>query len=110
MSANQNNKGLSLEDDIFESNILDEAHLEIDDDLKQEEIESKRQDRKERKEYAAKVWSLICRYLLILSLLVAGSHYVFCLSDSVLIALLCTTTANILGLAYIVMRYLFKSK
>lgn len=110
MSANQNNKGLSLEDDIFESNILDEAHLEIDDDLKQEEIESKRQDRKERKEYAAKVWKLICRYLLILSLLVAGSHCVFHLSDSVLIALLCTTTANILGLAYIVMRYLFKSK
>lgn len=110
MSCSQNDNNASLEDDTLELKALSSVHHGTDEELLREQLESFRQDRIERKSYAARVWKLICVYLIALGVLVMGSQWLFRLSDSVLIALLCTTTANILGLAYIVMRYLFKNK
>ncbi len=82
-------------------------------------LESFRQDMKERKSYASKVFWLIVCWLLAVFLLVVvaglnvrmvidGWEWSFKLSNSVLITLISTTTANVLGIFVFVVRYLFK--
>jgi hypothetical protein len=85
----------------------------VDLNIKKESLESDRQDRKERKNYADKVYRLIFGFLVIVLLIVIASGIkwlCFNLSDNVLITLLTTTSANVIGIFMIVMRYLFKQK
>lgn len=83
-------------------------------ELVQAKVKSVHQDIDERKNYAAKIFKLICWW-------VAGLLTVVCLSSwagatrfrtatSVLLALVGSTTATVLGLFYIVAHYLFPDR
>ncbi|MCX8519522.1 MAG: hypothetical protein ORN21_05260 [Methylophilaceae bacterium] len=75
-----------------------------------QELEESKEIRKMRIAYASKIFWLILFWLIIVmsSVLLSGSHLRgFTLSDSVLIAFMTTTTVNVLGLFYIVAKWLF---
>lgn len=70
------------------------------------------QDIEMRKDYARKTYNLVCIYLVVVGFFV---FFVCCpaeftMSDAVLITLLGTTTATVIGLFAIVMNYLFPKK
>lgn len=90
---------------------LDKRRIEIN--KSQAELDDLRQDIKLRKRFAwAGYWMSIGWLIAILHIIISdGLHlWSFSLSDSVLLALIGTTTANVLGVLYIVMRYLFDKK
>lgn len=73
-----------------------------------EDYTSKKQDREQRKYFSTWIFGVVCAYLLIvLVLLYLTGFSLTRLSDTVLVALLTTTTANVIGLLVIVARYLF---
>jgi hypothetical protein len=77
------------------------------------EIESLKQDTKQRKGYAGRIFWLNVAWIAILTLVVLLSGFQgtrFVLPTSVLLALVGTTTLNILGTLYIVAQYLFPKK
>ena len=77
----------------------------------QEELDSKRQDRIQRKEYANKIFNLLRIYLLaVFVILCCNGFNFFSLKDPVLIAIVTTTTANVIGIFYFVAKYLFHTK
>jgi hypothetical protein len=79
--------------------------------LRQEELESNIQDRKERKKYADKIFWFLLSFMAITLTAVFISIYKFDkLSDTVLVTLLTTTSANVISIFAIVVRYLFKQK
>jgi hypothetical protein len=81
--------------------------------LKEEELKGQQQDRDERKDYATKVYVLLVIFLLIvfaIVVLVGIISFPFHLSDNVLITILTTASANLIGIFAIVIRYLFKDK
>jgi hypothetical protein len=76
----------------------------LDNDIKE-------QDKDERRLYAYRVFALIAIWLACVILIVVGAgsgnlHY----SDTVMVTLLTTTTANVIGLFAIVNGYLFGTK
>lgn len=78
-----------------------------------EEVESIKQDREERKVYASKTFDFLCVYMMCVGLLLfmSGSTTASLqLSDSVLIVILGTTTTNVLGIFYFVANYLFPKR
>lgn len=91
------------EDEAFRAQKLREGDLRID---------QLKQDLDERKRYAAKIYRLIALWLgsLGIIILLQGVNLpkdFFSLSDSVLLALIGGTTANVLGMFFIVLKYLF---
>lgn len=89
-----------LEKEVYE---LESARLDIQD---------KRQNIDARKTYGKHIFWLVCAWLSITLLVVilaavGGPIGWFIVSDSVLIALITTTTASVLGLFTIVVNYLF---
>lgn len=73
-----------------------------------EDYTSKKQDREQRKQFSIWIFGIVCVYLLIvLVLLYLTGFSLTILSDTVLVSLLTTTTANVIGLLVIVARYLF---
>lgn len=76
-----------------------------------EDLKGRKQDRKERKVYALLIFNLLCFWLMF-----DGFIFLFkglgklSYSDNVLITLLTTTTVNVIGIFYIVDRYLFQPK
>lgn len=81
-----------------------------------EETAGIKQDREERKVYAGKTFNLLCVYMVCVGILLLMSGFSwsekakFHLSDPVLIAILGTTTTNILGIFYFVANYLFPKR
>ena len=80
-----------------------------------QEIKDFIQDRDERKKYALRIFVLICAWIgllfAVLALEAVGSPMGwFHLNDPILLALIGGTTANVLGIFYIVTRYLFPRK
>lgn len=70
----------------------------------------RRQDRKERKRYANKIFEFLCIYMFFVCLLLflsGNTSSSFQLSDPVLLTILGTTTTNVLGTFYFVANYLF---
>jgi len=79
--------------------------------LKQEELTSNIQDRRERKKYADKIFYFLASFMIITLTVVFISIFKFNqLSDTVLVTLLTTTSANVISIFLIVVRYLFKAK
>lgn len=82
--------------------------------MRNEDLNDKRQDRELRKSYAQKIFISVCVFVSIVLLIVVLNYFVFHrytpISDGVLITLLTTTTADVLGLFVIVTRYLFPNK
>jgi hypothetical protein len=80
-----------------------------------EEVKSLKQDRTERKGYASKLYFLVLIWLGVILFLVfmQGAGFIpfsslsFNLSDTVIITLISSTTANIAAFLLIVVRYLF---
>ena len=99
------------EDEEKESFERDRQRLELSH--LQEQVESAKQDREERKGYAKKLYWLIAVWLAsVLLLLIAHglTSIAFFLSDSVILAIVGGTTLNVLGLFAIVTKYLFPAK
>ena len=87
--------------------------LSLEDQEKQAHIDSYKQNTSERKRYVTKSFNLICWYLgaVFILLVCNGVTCVpFYLSEAVELALLTTTTANVLTIFYFVMKYLFNPK
>ncbi len=80
------------------------------------ELDGLKQDILQRRTFAPKLYVLTCVWLvLVLGIVVLqgfseGRFHFFRLSDGVLIALLGTTTINVVGLFYVVAKYLFPEK
>lgn len=82
----------------------------VSSELEQEELEDRRQNREQRKQYANLVFNMLCVYLMavfFLLLLVGNGSNRFYLSDEVLLMLLGTTTTNVIGAFWFVLKYLF---
>ena len=92
---------------------IDEERKIVELDLRREELASNKQDRDERKRFATKIfWMMTCfLFIVLLSVFLHAIPRVpFNLSDPVLIALLTTSSAEVIGVFLVVARYLFKSK
>lgn len=90
--------------------------LAISNKLKFEELESRKQDRRQRETFSNKIFKLLCFFLIIVGCIIFLStlhipplmKYVhFRLSDNVVIALLTTSSANVIGIFIFVVKYLF---
>ena len=80
----------------------------ISNELLKEQLAGKKQDREERKKFGRHVFWLIVGYLTaIFVLLVLVGFGCMSMSDSVQLTLLGTFSANVLGLFWMVMNYLF---
>ena len=87
---------------------LEQKRVEL---KKQKEVlEGSKQDREERKKFANKLFWFLVSFIacvFILLFLCSNKYWKFVLSDTVLVALLTTTTANIIGIFIFVVKYLF---
>lgn len=83
----------------------------LDLKLKKGQLESQEQDRKQRGQFAEKIfWAVVVYLVAALVIVYLIGARVFHMSDSVSITLLGTTTANVISLLVIVAKYLFHSK
>lgn len=83
----------------------------VDIYIKKEELEGAKQDRAQRKEYADKIFFLVAFYLIFVYILIILSGVSFLeIDSSVLIAIVTTTTANVIALFTFVAKYLFHPK
>jgi len=86
---------------------------EIENEKNLEELNSLIQDRKERKAFSSKLFIMLIIFLsssLGILIMSGFEDYIdFKLSDAVLITLLTTTSANVIGIFLFVVRYLFKA-
>lgn len=94
---------------LSEENYLLQAQV---DQIK-EDLADQKQDREERKKYGVIITSIVIVWLIcvVSFILISGFGHIgqhkFQLSDGVLLAILGTFTANIVGLFIVVIRYLF---
>ena len=96
-SSNERNSSLTRDD--------------IELELKKEELESIRQDRRQRGKFSVSIFIFMGSYLLlVLVVLVLSGVKVLSISDAVLISLLSSTTADVIGIFIIVAKYLFYHK
>lgn len=73
-----------------------------------EELEGKRQDRKQRGKFAVCIFALMCCYLAVVLVIIRLKGIgLLSLENTVLNVLLTTTTANVIGIFIIVAKYLF---
>ena len=90
---------------------LREARLK--NEALEEENRGDSQDRDQRKDFAERIYSFAAIYMfgVFIILFLSGTETTnFKLSDNVLITLLGTTTANVIGILIIVVTYLFSRK
>lgn len=84
----------------------------LDEDERREHLRSLKQDTDERKRYANKLfWFLIVYMIMVFSILFFQGFSVssFHINDKVAIALISTTTANVIAIFIFVVKYLFFS-
>jgi len=83
----------------------------VDLHLRREELEGRKQDRIQRKGYADKIFVLLCVYLFIVMVLLYFNGFGLTrLDSSVLIAIVTTSAANVIGIFILVAKYLFHTK
>lgn len=93
--------------------VLPSTRQELEIEELKEVVRGKRQDRRQRKQFAYCIFAFICVYMLVVLAIIALaglSAWGFSLNEGTLITLLSTTTANVLGLFIIVAKYLFHAK
>lgn len=96
------------EDKTISSSFRNEELLE-----KKIDNEIKREDKEQRKLFGERMYSFVVYYMFFVGVVVllAGSQWMgFYLSDAVLVTLLGTTTATVIGVFNFVMKYLFFKK
>lgn len=102
-------KQVNLEDDSPEKLQLKELRAKVD--RLYEENEGLKQDRKQRKIFSCIIFAFMCLYMAVSLIIVfLCGKFVLFLSDGVLIALLTTTLANVIGIFNFVAKYLFNPK
>ncbi len=86
----------------------------LDDEKEKFNLDTARKDQEAREDFQDKIFSCVLIYIAIVLLIVIVQGFgnldnkmYFHLESGVLIALLTTTTANVLALLFIVMKYLF---
>ena len=100
----ENEESVTLKDIEKEKSLVD-LHL------RREDLEGRKQDRIQRKGYADKIFILLCVYLLaIMVLLYFNGFGLTNLEGSVLIAIVTTSAANVIGIFILVAKYLFHTK
>ncbi len=90
-----------------------EEKWKTENGLLAEKLESQKQDRSQRKDFAIRIFNFVSLYMfgVFFILILSGiSCNGFNLSDTVLVTLLGTTTATIIGVFNFVARYLFHNK
>ena len=103
-------------DDLLKESVNSDANttkeVEFDINLTTQEISDRIQDREERKKYAYRTFIFVSVFtvIILLIILLAGfsSIFNFELDNSVLIALITSSLATVVGIFILVMRYLFK--
>lgn len=76
-----------------------------------EEYYSKKQDREQRKKFSFWIFLFVCVYMILaLIILILSGCKVLEFSNGIVVALLTTTTANVIGLFAVVAKYLFHPK
>lgn len=103
-------KYIDIEKDIAQENL---RKAQLENDALDEVNKGDAQDREQRKQFAEMIFTFVCLYMgaVIFILLLSGAQWVdFRLSDQVVITLITTTTANIIGILLIVVHYLFRKK
>lgn len=86
--------------------------LELQNESLEGENKGDAQDREQRKDFADRIFSFVCNYMIFVCivLFLKANTPQFYLSDNVIITLLGTTTANVIGILIIVVTYLFSRK
>ena len=84
-----------------------------DDELTNQEVADRKSARKQRETYADRIFHLVYAWsvLVVVIVIIQGISSLFdrtFLSDKVLIALITSTTANLIGTLIIVLKYIFK--
>ena len=101
-------------DDIEEKIKKEELRkLTLENEAREGENAGDNQDRAQRKEFADRIFSFVAMYMFFVGLVVflCGHKFSsFNLSDTVLVTLLGTTTANVIGILIIVVTYVFSRK
>ncbi|MGG8496225.1 hypothetical protein ACQY1Q_07390 [Tenacibaculum sp. TC6] len=91
---------------------FDTKKIDKDTVLTEQDVYDRVQDRYERKKYAFRTFLFLCGFTGIILLIIIASGFSkainFNLSDSVLIALITSSLATVVGIFILVMRYLFK--
>ncbi|KAB2914478.1 MAG: hypothetical protein F9K23_13710 [Bacteroidetes bacterium] len=108
----------SEQGDLIQLSSLDDEKQELDLEakrLKNEESKLKLTALKEyleaRKDFANLIFTLVCVWLFfILVIVIATGKGNLVLSDTVLVALITTTTINVCGFLYVIAKFLFPSK
>lgn len=89
--------------------LIDSQRKEIDKQC--EEIENLKQDREQRKKFSSHIFIFMCAYMAVsLAIVFLCGLGVMTLDVSVLITLLTTTLANVIGVFTFVAKYLFHNK
>lgn len=98
-----------IEEDIRKQEL---RKLELENAAREGENAGDDQDRLQRKEFADKIFDFVRNYMLFVCivLFLKGITSQFYLSDTVIVTLLGTTTANVIGILIIVVTYLFSRK
>lgn len=86
--------------------------IELENEALEGENQGDAQDREQRKDFADRIFSFVCNYMIFVCILLFLKAITprFYLSDNVIITLLGTTTANVIGILIIVVTYLFSRK
>jgi hypothetical protein len=100
---------ISVKEESDPKTLLEESDL--DKQMLKEQLRSLKQDIDERKKYAHRIFCLMCSWLgmaFVILILDGFQHKTnFYLTQPVLLALIGGTTADVLGIFYIVTHYLF---
>lgn len=89
---------------------LERQDKQLDLRLKETQVKSQEQDREQRGKFAKMIFWVVVGYLaVVLLIVILGGAKVLFTTDTVLITLLGTTTANVISLLVIVAKYLFHS-
>jgi hypothetical protein len=107
--------GESIANDVNASSleVRNRAQQEVDESERGKRLDNdiKEQDKNERKVYANLIFTLVTMWLtIVLVIFVAIGQNKLSYSDSVIITLLTTTTANVITLFVLVTKYLFSPK
>jgi len=93
-------------------NDLAEHRLQVEFDALKHQVQASVDTHKLRLSYARRLFWLVCSWLacVVIAVCFSGFHvWGFSLSDAVLIAFITTTTINIVGLFFVVAKWLFPS-
>lgn len=86
--------------------------IELENNAIEGENKGDAQDREQRKDFAERIFQFVCNYMIFVFMVLFLKAITprFYLSDNVIITLLGTTTANVIGILIIVVTYLFSRK